>query len=378
MPIASRRQNSQTISWFYDLHKRTLLNLDPPYQRRSVWNQAYKDDFIGTVLQQYPAPAIFLYEEVTADGVSTYQVVDGKQRLTTVFDFAVGSFPVSETSPLTHLQGRYFSQLSAEEKTGFWTYQFPVEYLPTNDETLINEIFARINKNTAKLTRQELRHARFGGFFITAAEELADELFKALPEGFPRIESQSRKQMKDVELVANLLLALEEEAGEEHIRGYSQDELDEAFSDRDVTWDNGSSVRRRFADTVGSLARIVAKPEGSPLHKTRLRNQADFYSLFMAVSALLTDQEWSDEDAADRLADFIAVVEDEQRRLGDKAAGDYFKATRSNSNDSGPRKLRHQIMTAVLRGSARDYAVADSEQIPVGRELFPTAPEARS
>jgi hypothetical protein len=378
VPIASRRQNSQTISWFHDLYRRTLLNLDPPYQRRSVWNQAYKDDFIDTVLQQYPAPAIFVYEEVTADGVSKYQVVDGKQRLTTVFDFSVGSFPVSESSPLTHLQGKYFSRLSAEEKTAFWTYQFPVEYLPTNDETLINEIFTRINKNTAKLTRQELRHARFSGSFITAAEELSDELFKALPEGFPRIESQSRKQMKDVELVANLLLALEEEAGEEHIRGYSQDELDKAFSDRDLTWEKGASVRKRFGDTVGFLRRMVAKPEGSPLYKTRLRNQADFYSLFMAVSDLLTNQEWSDEHGAARLADFIAVVEDEQRRPEDRAAGDYFKATRSNSNDSGPRKLRHKIMTAVLGGSARDYSSTDSEQIPVGRELFPTAPEARS
>lgn len=158
MAVASRRQNFQTISWFSDLHKRKLLNLDPPYQRRSVWNQGYKDDFIDTVLLQYPAPAIFLYEEVSEEGTSLYQVVDGKQRLTAVFDFASGVFPVSENSPVSHLAGKSFDHLSKEEKTAFWTYQFPIEYLPTNEETIINSIFQRINKNTARLTRQELRH----------------------------------------------------------------------------------------------------------------------------------------------------------------------------------------------------------------------------
>jgi hypothetical protein len=48
---------------------------------------------------------------------------------------------------------------------------------------------------------------------------------KQLPENFPRFDSQSRKQMKDVELVASLLLLIEE-----GVSGYSQDDLDKAFS----------------------------------------------------------------------------------------------------------------------------------------------------
>jgi len=34
-----RRQTTQSIAWFWDLYKRDLLDLDPPYQRRSVWSQ---------------------------------------------------------------------------------------------------------------------------------------------------------------------------------------------------------------------------------------------------------------------------------------------------------------------------------------------------
>lgn len=104
----ARRQNFQNLSWFYDLYKRDLLDLDPPYQRRSVWNQSFKDYFVDTVLLEYPSPAIFLYEQITDAGQSIYHLVDGKQRLTTLFEFVADEFPVSETSSLTRVQGTYF------------------------------------------------------------------------------------------------------------------------------------------------------------------------------------------------------------------------------------------------------------------------------
>jgi hypothetical protein len=343
----ARRQNFQTISWFWDLKKRGLLDLDPPYQRRSIWNQAYKDSFIDTILLQYPAPAIFLYEEVTADGISKYYVVDGKQRLTAVFEFASGEFPVSESSTVTAFRGRSFDSLGEDEKTAFWTYQFSVEYLPTNDETIISSIFERINKNTAKLTRQELRHARFSGLFISLAEDMAERMTKTLPEGFPRIESQSRKQMKDVELVANLLLYFEE-----GVRGYSQDELDQAFSDRDTEWDRADAIREDFVKTLNCLNIIVRKPESDPIFKSRMRNQADFYSLFTALAELVGRGSISCTDSAPtaRLAEFIALLDDEERRTEDRRAQEYFVAARSNSNDTGPRKARSGTLISVLRG----------------------------
>ena len=61
--VVTRQMNFQGVGWFWDLYQRELLDLDPPYQRRSVWSQPYKDYFIDTVLNGYPAPAIFLYQE---------------------------------------------------------------------------------------------------------------------------------------------------------------------------------------------------------------------------------------------------------------------------------------------------------------------------
>jgi Protein of unknown function DUF262 len=104
---AARRQSLQTIAWFNDLYKRGLLDLDPPYQRRSVWNLKYQQFFIETLLLQYPAPAIFLYEDIKPDGSVTYSVVDGKQRLTAIFDFTQGLFAVANDSVLERLQGKH-------------------------------------------------------------------------------------------------------------------------------------------------------------------------------------------------------------------------------------------------------------------------------
>jgi uncharacterized protein with ParB-like and HNH nuclease domain len=128
------------LSWFNDLQQRGLLNLDPPYQRRSVWNQSFKNYFVETVLLKYPSPAIFLFEEISPDGRSTYHVVDGKQRLTTLFEFVSDVFPVAENSAVVAARSAYFSSLSDEQKKSVWGYQFLVEYVPTDDESIIDGI----------------------------------------------------------------------------------------------------------------------------------------------------------------------------------------------------------------------------------------------
>ena len=97
--VAERSPYVQTVSWLYDLKTRDLLDLDPPYQRRSVWPDKYREDFIDTILLDYPAPPIFLFETISEDGRAQYDVVDGKQRLSAIFDFISGEFAVGQKSP---------------------------------------------------------------------------------------------------------------------------------------------------------------------------------------------------------------------------------------------------------------------------------------
>jgi hypothetical protein len=336
-----RKQNFQTIAWFWDIFNRSLLDLDPPYQRRSVWNQAYRDYYIDTILLGYPSPALFLFEKISTEGQATYFVVDGKQRLSTIFAFLRNEFPVHDQATRNALRGLYFRDLPDEVKREVWSYQFTVEYLPSDEEGVINSIFDRINRNMAKLTPQELRHAKFSGQFITKAEDAAERMFKELGENFPNIGSQQKRQMKDVELVANLLLLLEQGP-----QGYSAAQLDEEFSKRDEEWANGDEVMAKFDATVRRLKQLLAAPEGGFLRGSRLRNQADFYSLFGAIASLQEDVNWT--KVAEALKAFVEVVNDDDSRASHEFALSYFEAARSASNDAGPRKSRIQTLLKVI------------------------------
>ncbi|CAL9582382.1 hypothetical protein SUDANB176_05064 [Streptomyces sp. enrichment culture] len=344
-----RRQSLQTIAWFNDLHRRELINLDPPYQRRSVWNQAYREYFIETILLGYPAPAIFLHEEIQADGTASYDVVDGKQRLTAIFEFIDGAFPVAEDSKLERHQGKYFSSIDDEARKSFWTYQFLVEYLPTTDEGTLNNVFDRINRNVAKLTRQELRHAKFDGVFARAAEAMTELMSAKLPSGVPHFAPMSRRQMKDVELVAQLLLLIENGP-----QAFSQDDLEQAYSDRDSEWESETSAQALFTEIISYLGELFKKDpiSGFPAPIRRIKNQADFYSLFGAAVRLKESGELpSPPTAARRLAAFLEIASNEQERVNNKSAARYYDAARSASNDARQRKARIDIISRVLKGA---------------------------
>ncbi|MDP9380884.1 MAG: DUF262 domain-containing protein [Chloroflexota bacterium] len=347
------RRNRQTISWFVDLHRRQLLDMDPPYQRRSVWNQRYREDFIETVLLGYPAPSIFLHEDIDSDGNQRYAVVDGKQRLTAVMDFAANEFPTRDDPAVklsSDLQGKYFKGLEPDVRRAFFAYEFTIEYVPTTNEVLISEVFDRINRNVARLTRQELRHARYNGLFATAMEDLAEELEKVLPPAFPRIVEASRRQMKDVEFVAQLALLIE--------RGPTstgQDELDRTYASRDDEWEDQDVVSGRFLNVLKYVASL-ANVEGADLVATRLRNQVDFYALFGAVAAQLDPGLPTPDAAATRLRAFIDQVglEDEDAEGDTKpeeaneVARRYYDAARSAANDPGQRATRIEILRQVI------------------------------
>jgi hypothetical protein len=342
--VAERRHTTQNVAWFWDLYKRKLLILDPPYQRRSVWNRSYKEYFVDTVLLNYPAPAIFLFEDISDDGVGTYAVVDGKQRIKTVTEFIEDAFPVGEKASIDRYRGQYFSNLPSETKKRFYSYQFSIEFLPSTDEGTLSNIFDRINKNVAKLTPQELRHAKYSGLFATSAERLSEFMESQLMQDFPRINATARRQMKDVELVANLMLLVEN-----GIASYSQAELDTAYSEREDEWAEEVRVDSEFRQVITTL-----RDWQSDLlvgQAARYKNQADFYSLFAIVLELQREGQLPDRlDAVNKLKEFMLIVLDEDMRSNSSDAAKYYEATRSASSDQAPRRERVAILRRVLLG----------------------------
>jgi hypothetical protein len=199
-----------------------------------------------------------------------------------------------------------------------------------------------LNRNVARLTRQELRHAQFAGELAKSAEAMTDYLLDALPRDVPRIAPTSRRQMKDVELVAQLLLLAEEGPA-----SFSQDDLDDAYAVREE-WNVRTQVERRFRSAVEAIGELV-NANGGALMGTRVQNQADFYSLFGAVLELQQEKGLpSPEVGARALARFLKQSNDEASREKYEDARMYYEAARSASNDLRQRRIRIEILKKKL------------------------------
>lgn len=349
----ARLVQTMPLQSLWDFHRRGLINMDPPYQRRTVWSDEYRRDFIDTILRGYPVPEIFLYRQITASGEANYSVIDGKQRLSTVFDFANDQFafrqsPKAKDTLLAAYNRMRFSGLPEDIRQSFWEYQWVVEFLPATEQEVIDDVFDRINRNVANLLPQELRHARYQGAFIKQVEASTQFLYDALPNGFPNITRTMYNRMKDNELVAELFLLLEE--------GPSQtrpEVLDEAFAVRDDTWPARDAIVARFEQVVGYLQLLLAYPEGGEsLAQSRLKNVTDFYPFFGAVDDVLREQRVSliTAQVVHRLNAFVARVEAKDPKEADRDILAYATAVRGNANDATLRKKRQAWLHAVMRG----------------------------
>ena len=91
------------IKTLSELWKKSRLNLTPDYQRSKVWNEMMKYDLIDSVLRDWPMGIIMIniIPDVDNEGepIKRYDVVDGQQRLTTLFEYRDGSSPWATPGP---------------------------------------------------------------------------------------------------------------------------------------------------------------------------------------------------------------------------------------------------------------------------------------
>src|SRR4051812_47941882 len=68
---------------------RGRINPQPDFQRYYVWTNLKASRLIESLLLEIPIPVVYVAEE----SQSTYTVVDGQQRVTTICSFVRGTFP---------------------------------------------------------------------------------------------------------------------------------------------------------------------------------------------------------------------------------------------------------------------------------------------
>jgi hypothetical protein len=221
-----RQPTTQQITWFLDLYRNNQLDLEPPYQRKSVWSSKDRKFFLDTIFRNYPAPPIFIHRTVNDQGYTKYHVVDGKQRLETILSFFESKISIAPDFGDVNLNGKKFKDLTPEYKRRFWDYTLVVDFIDSIDGNNIEEVFDRVNRNARNLLPQELRHARYNGWFINFVEEESDVDFW----WDYKISTRGRdKRMKNVQFVSELIIIVLENK----IVGFDQGYIDEVYAKYD-------------------------------------------------------------------------------------------------------------------------------------------------
>ena len=186
-----------------------LIKLDPDFQRHAVWTPKQKSELIESILMGIPLPLIYVKE----DDKGVYIIVDGRQRLTTLFQFLSHEFPLENLTVLQDLNGAYFS---AETKSGTkfdkfltQTQQSKIEdcpltlhvIKPPTQDRVTFDLFDRVNRGGTRLNNQEMRNAIYQGTATHLLNELvAFDSFKTATE-----HSIKPDRMKDKYLVLRLI-----------------------------------------------------------------------------------------------------------------------------------------------------------------------------
>ena len=84
--ILDHRTTTKTVLDLMNLYRGHNLNLNPGFQRQSVWRERDRAKLIESILRNYPLPAVFLYKRHDGGHV-IYDVIDGKQRLESILMF---------------------------------------------------------------------------------------------------------------------------------------------------------------------------------------------------------------------------------------------------------------------------------------------------
>ncbi len=200
--------NDYNIATIFNLIDNGIIKM-PPFQRNYVWDIKRASKLIESIILGLPVPQVFLYER----GKNNFYVIDGQQRLLTIYFFVKQRFPNKEGRDILrdYLTGsekidsailaedKYFSnfvlklsnpvptEVNKFDKLKYETlgeYKHTFEYLrtirtvvikqnePDDQDSSMYEIFNRLNTGGQNLTSQEIRMSLFYSDFYNMVLKL--------------------------------------------------------------------------------------------------------------------------------------------------------------------------------------------------------------
>ena len=162
--------------------KKGNIELNPNFQRRDAWTAPEKSRFIESLIIGLPIPQIVLANNTKSPG--KYIVLDGKQRLLSLFQFAGiddrnKSLVLSRLKIRDDLNGLRYRDLISQPALSSEVSSFENQPIRTvviknfPHESFLYEVFLRLNTGSKPLSPQELRQALHPGDFTMFIDNYA-------------------------------------------------------------------------------------------------------------------------------------------------------------------------------------------------------------
>ena len=299
-----------------------------------MWSNKHKRAFIETVLLGFPFPEIYIAagEVDSQTGEGAEMLVDGQQRVTTLFQYFTGSEDLNLGSQIAP-----YRSLREEEKLAFLEYEVVVRDLGKKSISEIIEIFERINSTKYSLNAMEVHNARFDGEFKNFGEAIAQDAFFEQNRVFRTTEV---RRMSDTRFALTFIISIMSAY-------FNRDSLLEEYLDK---YNDEFEERDEFEAEIRKVLTYIEKL--SLGQSSRAWKKADLLTLLVEVHAGLEKR----HDLADavtvsaRVKSFYDRVDGVSDEEEDTDVLAYHKSAIQASNDRSSRVTRGRVLSRVLTG----------------------------
>lgn len=312
------------------IHKRRHHYDIPDWQRGEVWSLEKERLLLDSMLRGWHIPKFYFLK--TSESPESWEVVDGQQRLATIFEFLDNELALSSETTGT-FGGPYYSDLHPDMSDRFDDYKLDYEEITDADAGDAQEYFLRLQQGL-QLTSAEQLNAVIGNL-TSFVRRLSNHHF------FTKKVAVSDYRLAHFDICCKIV-ALEAEGFGMRLR------LPELrhFLQSNASFSSRSNVAKRVQRTLDYLSDEVFF-ERSPI----LRNRSTIQSFATLTSSVLQSGDF--DGMARRLREFFDAFAGDLVQEVEKghAATDkdllQFQATISANVLTGP-ETRHKILLRKL------------------------------
>ncbi|MFF7606693.1 DUF262 domain-containing protein [Streptomyces parvulus] len=168
IPLSDLSVRSESVQKLYTDYLADRFSVNRRYQRKLVWTVEEKCDLVDSILSDLPIPLI-LVAEISGEGGTSYELIDGMQRLNAIFSFIENEFDIDGqffdlqalADTKSQLDDGKFAQrtpvLPREQSRKIANYLLAVSVFKASDPEQVDKVFRRINSGGRRLSGQELR-----------------------------------------------------------------------------------------------------------------------------------------------------------------------------------------------------------------------------